>query len=115
MLAAEARIMTLELEQLEACSEASSARPQLQTEPPQQETPQQQQRTHLHASGISIPPLDGHEAIHLWCPPPFFPNDVNFQNVVLNKLLKKYCNVPSICEEAMKGEKKAAEVETVEE
>ena len=79
------------------------------------QTPQQQQRTHLHASGISIPPLDGHEAIHLWCPPPFFPNDVNFQNVVLNKLLKKYCDVPSICEEAMKGGKKAAAVETVEE
>jgi tRNA pseudouridine32 synthase/23S rRNA pseudouridine746 synthase len=63
-------------------------------------------RTYLHASGIHIPAFEGQESVSLWCPPPFFlednddddDDDSSFAalDTVLQKLMTKHCDVPSI-------------------
>jgi tRNA pseudouridine32 synthase/23S rRNA pseudouridine746 synthase len=50
-------------------------------------------RTYLHASGIELPPLDGHDSVCLWTPPPF--EDLVKESVISN-LMTKHCDVPGI-------------------
>ena len=72
-------------------------------------TDDDQERTYLHASGICIPSLDGHDSVSIWCHPPFeeslfTPDDGNndepLNNIIIG-LMNKNCDVSSINEMMM--------------
>jgi 23S rRNA-/tRNA-specific pseudouridylate synthase len=67
-------------------------------------------RTYLHASGICIPALDGHASVTVWSPPPFEAllgddddEDDSMMTNVVQKLMIKHCDVPSLVEAMMEG------------